>query len=169
MLVSAEGATGAQVASIFNAFGTRVQLFEAGPRILATEDADIAAAVATAFRESGMVVRENYGAIESFEKTAEGVRMNFIKDGRRDSAEAVLVVVAVGWVADTEGLNLAAARVELNARKFVQVDEIPAYFGITYLCGWRYYRPPDARSTRTTAGFVAATNAVLGPTMAAQQ
>jgi pyruvate/2-oxoglutarate dehydrogenase complex dihydrolipoamide dehydrogenase (E3) component len=123
MLVVGGGATGAQVASIFKAFGTRVQLFEAGPRILATEDADVSAAVATAFRESGMVVRENFGAIESFERTANGVRMNFAKDGKRESAEAALVVVAVGWVADTPGLNLAAAGVELNARKFVQVDE----------------------------------------------
>ena len=34
MLVIGGGATGVQVASIFNAFGSRVQLFEAGPRIL---------------------------------------------------------------------------------------------------------------------------------------
>ena len=31
----------------------------------------------SAFRESGMVVRENFGAIESFEKTPGGVRMIF--------------------------------------------------------------------------------------------
>src|SRR6476661_7990888 len=38
MLVIGAGATGVQVASIFDALGSRVQLFEAGPRILATED-----------------------------------------------------------------------------------------------------------------------------------
>jgi dihydrolipoamide dehydrogenase len=32
MLIVGAGATGAQVASIFNAFGTHVELFEAGPR-----------------------------------------------------------------------------------------------------------------------------------------
>src|SRR5262249_31070740 len=111
LLVVGAGATGVQVASIFNAFGTRVQLFEAGPRILATEDEDVSAAAARAFRESGMVVKENFGAIESFEKTTAGIRMNFSKDGKRDSAEAALVVVAVGWVADSAGLNLAAAGV----------------------------------------------------------
>ena len=41
MLVIGGGATGAQVASIFNAFGSRVQLFQAGPRILPTEDEDV--------------------------------------------------------------------------------------------------------------------------------
>src|SRR5215468_1566846 len=81
MLVVGGGATGAQVASIFNAFGSRVELFEAGPRILATEDEDVSSVVAGAFRESGIVVHENFGKIESFEKTAGGVRMIFSKDG----------------------------------------------------------------------------------------
>ncbi|MEO8166367.1 MAG: FAD-dependent oxidoreductase, partial [Betaproteobacteria bacterium] len=41
MLVIGGGATGVQVASIFNAFGSRVQLFQTGPRILPTEDEDV--------------------------------------------------------------------------------------------------------------------------------
>src|SRR5215831_8320812 len=123
MLVVGAGATGVQVASIFNALGSCVQLFEAGPRILATQDESVSAAAAAAFREAGMVVRENFGTIESFEKTASGVRMNFSKDGAALNAEASLVVVAIGWMTDTSGLNLAAAGVELDDRKFVKVDE----------------------------------------------
>ena len=60
------------------------------------------------------MVRENFGEIESFEKTPTGVRMNFSKNGERDSAEATLAVVAVGWQADTAGLNLSAAGVETD-------------------------------------------------------
>ena len=96
MLIVGAGATGAQVASIFNAFGSRVQLFQAGPRILPTEDEDVSTAVAAAFRESGIVVHENFGAIESFEKTPTGVRMIFSKDGVRSSAEAALAVDSGG-------------------------------------------------------------------------
>jgi dihydrolipoamide dehydrogenase len=162
MLVIGAGATGVQVASIFNAFGSRVQLFEAGPRILATEDESVSAAAAEAFRESGMVVRENFGAIESFEKTATGVRMNFSKDGQRFSAEAALAVVAIGWMTDTTGLNLAAAGVELNQRKFVKVDEYlqtsaPHIFAAGDIIG-RMMLVPQA----IQGGFVAATNAVQG-------
>src|SRR3954464_15463444 len=61
MLVIGGGATGAQVASIFNAFGSRLQLFQSGPRILPTEDQDVSAAVAAAFRQSGIVVHEGFG------------------------------------------------------------------------------------------------------------
>src|SRR5262249_58415845 len=39
------------------------------------------------------------------------------------NAEAALAIVAAGWVADTGELNLPAAGVELNERKFVKVDE----------------------------------------------
>ena len=81
MLVIGGGATGVQVASIFNAFGSRIELFETGRRILSAEDEDVAAAVATSFREAGIVVHENFGAINSFERTSTGVRMNFSKNG----------------------------------------------------------------------------------------
>jgi len=165
MLVIGAGATGAQVASIFNAFGSRVQLFQAGPRILPTEDEDVSAAVAAAFCESGIVVRENFGVIESFEKTPSGVRMIFSKDGARDSAEAALAVVAVGWVANTAGLNLATAGVETDQRGFVGVDgylqtSAPHIFAAGDNTG-RLLLVPQAIQD----GFVAATNAVRGATM----
>jgi pyruvate/2-oxoglutarate dehydrogenase complex dihydrolipoamide dehydrogenase (E3) component len=165
MIVIGGGATGVQVASIFQAFGTEVQLFQAGPRILHTEDEDVSAVVATAFREAGMVVRENFGSIDSFEKTPSGVRMVFSKDGVRDSVEATLAVVAIGWVADTAGLNLAAAGVETNARGYVQVDaylqtSAPNVFAAGDITG-RLMLVPQA----VHDGFVSATNAVLGPSM----
>ena len=49
--------------------------------------------------------------------------MNYSKDGKRNSTEAMLAVVAVGCAADITGLNVAAAGVEINQRKFVMVDE----------------------------------------------
>src|SRR5436190_15138614 len=122
IIVIGGGATGAQVASVFNAFGAKIQLFQSGPRILPTEDEDVSAAVASAFRTSGIAVREDFGSIESFERTPRGVRMNVSKDGVRGSAEAELVVAAVGWMADTASMNLEAAGVEIDARGFVQVD-----------------------------------------------
>jgi pyruvate/2-oxoglutarate dehydrogenase complex dihydrolipoamide dehydrogenase (E3) component len=162
ILVVGAGATGVQVASIFQSFGSRIQLFQAGARILSSEDEDVSAAVATAFRDSGMVVRENFGTIESFEKTPTGVRMAFTKDGVRESAEAALVVVAVGWVANTAGLNLAAAGVETGPRSYITVNEnlqttAPHIFAAGDITG-RLMLVPQA----IEGGFVAATNAVRG-------
>ena len=166
MLVVGAGATGVQVASIFNAYGSRIQLFQTGPRILPSEDEDVSAAVSAAFRESGIVVHENFGTIEFFEKTPTGVRMNFSKNGSRDSAEATLAVVAVGWAADTAGLSLATVGVETDHRGFVKVDEYlrtstPHIFAAGDITGHQMLVPQAIQE-----GFVAATNAVQGPTMA---
>src|SRR3954453_2300892 len=165
MLVVGAGATGVQVASIFNAYGSRIQLFQTGRRILPSEDEDISAAVSAAFRESGIVVRENFGTIESFEKTPAGGRMIFSKDGNRDSAEATLAVLAVGWVADTAALSVATAGVETDHRGFVKVDEYlrtsaPHIFAAGDITGHQMLVPQAIQE-----GFVAATNAVRGPAM----
>jgi pyruvate/2-oxoglutarate dehydrogenase complex dihydrolipoamide dehydrogenase (E3) component len=165
MLVVGAGATGVQVASIFSAYGSRIQLFQTGPRILPSEDEEVSAAVSAAFRESGIVVHENFGTIDSFEKTPTGVRMIFSKNGDRDSAEATLAVVAVGWVADTTGLSLAAAGVETDLRGFVKVDgylrtSTPHIFAAGDITGRQMLVPQAIQD-----GFVAATNAVQGPRM----
>ncbi|PYJ69414.1 MAG: NAD(P)/FAD-dependent oxidoreductase [Verrucomicrobia bacterium] len=164
MLVIGAGATGVQVASIFNAFGSRVELFQAGSRILSSEDEDVSAAVTVALRQSGIMVRENFGTIESFEETSSDVRMVFSKGGARHSSEATLAVVAVGWVANTAELNLTVSGVEIDPRGFVRVDDFlrtsaPHIFAAGDITG-RLMLVPQALQ----AGFVAATNAVQGAT-----
>ena len=114
---------------------------------------------------SGIVVHEDFGAVESFEKSPEGVRMFFSRNGNRASAEATLAVLAVGWVADTEGLRLASAGVETDHRGFVQVDgylrtSMPHIFAAGDITGHQMLVPQAIQE-----GFVAATNAVRGPTM----
>src|SRR6516165_10072402 len=165
MLVIGAGATGVQVASIFNAFGSRIQLFQSGPRILPSEDEDVSAAVADALRASGIMVNEDIGTVESFEKTSTGVRMNFSGNRVPGSAEATLAIVTVGWVADTARLNLAAAGVETDDRGFPKVDEYlqttaPHIFAAGDITG-RLMLVPHAIQD----GFIAATNAVRGPTI----
>jgi dihydrolipoamide dehydrogenase len=165
MLVIGAGATGVQVASIFNAFGSRIQLFQAGPRILPSEDEEVSTAVAAALREIGIVIHESFGEIESFEKTPSGVRMNFRKDGVRQSAEAALAVVAIGWVSNAAGLNLVAASVETDRRGFVRVDEFMRtsaahIFAAGDITGGLMLVPQAIQSA-----FVAATNAAGNASM----
>lgn len=168
MLVIGAGATGAQLASIFNAFGTRVELFQAGSRIIPREDEDVSAAVAAAFRGAGISVHENFGVIESFERSAAGVRMNYSRDGVCMSSEAALAVVATGWGANTSGLDLSKPGVTVDERGFVRVDP---YLQTTathvYAAGdvvGHVMLVPQALQ----GGFVAATNAVQGPTLPLQ-
>ena len=165
MLVIGGGATGVQVASVFNAFGSKVQLFQAGPRILPHEDEDVSAAVAAAFRESGIRITENFGTIELFEKSPAGVRMVFSSDGERRDVEATLAVTAIGWKANTEGLDLPNAGIETDTRAFIRVDKFlrtstPHIFAAGDVTG-RLMLAPQAIHD----GFTAATNAIRGANM----
>ena len=165
LIVIGAGATGAQVASIFNAFGSKIQLFHSGSRILPTEDEDVSATVAELFRESGIIVRAAFGTIESFEKTSNGIRMNVLRNGQRESAEATLAVTAIGWAANTSGMQLVNAGVQTNERGFVRVDKFltttsPNIFAAGDVTG-RLMLVPQAIQD----GFTAATNAVRGATL----
>jgi pyruvate/2-oxoglutarate dehydrogenase complex dihydrolipoamide dehydrogenase (E3) component len=89
--------------------------------------------------------------------------MDFSKDGSRGSAEAALAVIAVGWVANTSGMDLSAAGVELNERGFVQVNEYlqtttAQIFAAGDVIGGQMLVPQALQG-----GFIAATNAVRGP------
>ena len=162
LLVIGAGATGVQVASIFNAFGSQVTVFEAAPRILMSEDEDVAAAVSTALQASGMRILEDAGAIERFEHDPAGVRLTYSKGGPREHIDATVVVVAVGWVANTDGLDLAAAGVQTDERGYVVVDSqlrttTPGIYAAGDVTGHLMVVHEAAREA-----YLAATNAVLG-------
>lgn len=170
LIVVGAGATGAQVASVFNAFGARVQLFQAAQRIIPTEEPEVSAAVADTFRAAGIAVHEGFGVIEAFEKTPDGVRMIYVTDdGERRTAEAALAVLAVGWTADTARLNLAAAGVESDERGFVRVDRrlrtsAPHVWAAGDVTGGLMLAPQALQ-----AGYVAATNAVAGADLSPEE
>ena len=122
MLVIRAGATGVQVASIFGAFGSQVTLFQASARILMSEDGDVAAAMSRTLQASGLRVLEDAGTIDRFEKLPAGVRLIYSKSGARKHLDSTMVVAAIGWVANTDGLDLDAAGVQSDSRGFIQVD-----------------------------------------------
>ena len=166
LLVIGAGATGVQVASIFNAFGSRVHLLEIAPRILMTEDHEVSAAVSAALAASGVQVTENAGRIDRFERCPAGVRLlrspgRSSGDGQQRS-DATLAVVAAGWVADTAGLALDRAGVRTDKRGYVDVDarlrtSAPHVFAAGDVTGRALVVHEAVRE-----GLVAATNAVLG-------
>ena len=164
LLVIGAGATGVQVASIFNAFGSHVHLVEIAPRILMGEDEEVSGAVRAALAASGVRIVEDAGTIDRFEPSAAGVRLIHSAGGGQQSIDATLAVVAAGWVAATTGLNLNRAGVQTDRRGYVQVDThlrttAPHVFAAGDVTGRAMVVHEAVRE-----GLVAATNAVLGPT-----
>ena len=166
LVVIGAGATGVQVASIFNAFGSRVHLVEIAPRILMSEDQEVSEAVTAAMAASGVQVVEDAGTIDRFERCATGVRLIHSASDGQHSIDATLAVVAAGWVAATAGLDLDRAGVQTDRRGYVQVDAqlrttVPHIFAAGDVTGRAMVVHEAVRE-----GLVAATNAVLGATTA---
>ncbi len=164
LLVVGAGATGVQVASIFNAFGSRVTLFEAAPRILMSEDERVSAAMRTALQASGVRVFEHAGTIERFEPSPTGVRLVYSRSDAHARIDATLAVVAVGWVAHTDPLDLAVAGVETDPRGYIKVDSqlrttAPGIYAAGDVTGHLMVVHEAARE-----GYLAATNATVGRT-----
>jgi dihydrolipoamide dehydrogenase len=88
--------------------------------------------------------------------------MIYSKEGRRETVEANLAVVTIGWQADTDALNLAACGIEVDARGFVKVNpclatSVPHVFAAGDVTGLSVLVPPAVLDAH-----VAATNAVRG-------
>ncbi len=116
------GHTGAQLTTIFNALGSQVTLLDVAPRILMTEDADVSAAVTDGFRARGVRVETGIDGIDAIEPSDGALRLSWRAAGQPDELSVESVVMAAGWPANLDGLNLKAASVTSN-RTAVPVDD----------------------------------------------
>ncbi len=116
------GHTGAQMTTIFDALGSDVLLLDLAPRILMTEDEDVAAAVAASFTGKGVQVETAIGGIDSIRKDSGGLTLTWQQDGETKSRPVDAVIMAAGWPANLGGLGLEAAGVKA-ARSFIPVDD----------------------------------------------
>jgi pyruvate/2-oxoglutarate dehydrogenase complex dihydrolipoamide dehydrogenase (E3) component len=114
-------ATGCQLATIFNAFGTAVTLLDLAPRLLPPEDADLAATLSEAFRQRGIKVVTGISGVERIEKGADGLQLVYSQNGAEQQLAADAVMLAVGWPGNIENLRLDAAGVATE-RNYIKVD-----------------------------------------------
>jgi pyruvate/2-oxoglutarate dehydrogenase complex dihydrolipoamide dehydrogenase (E3) component len=110
---------GLEMAQAFQRFGTNVTVLEAGPRIIAREDADVSNALHEVLTSEGVRIETNARA-QSVEATSEGVQVT-LTDGRHVTGSNLLV--ATGRVPNTAELGLDRAGVATDERGFIDVDE----------------------------------------------
>lgn len=118
------GAVGAEFASMFRSFGSEVDLFEALPRVLPLEDAEVSAAVEAAFRKRG--IRVLTGArVEAAEAGPDGARLRWrVGEGGKEEESAYdRLLVAVGRAPRTEDLGLESVGLAPGPGGFLEVDE----------------------------------------------
>jgi dihydrolipoamide dehydrogenase len=141
------GAVGCEFADIFNAFGSKVTLIEALPRILPLEDAEASDTLTKSYKKRGIAVLAGAKvkkATLSKDKTALEVETG----GKTEAVEAEKVLMAAGRAVNTENLGLQEAGVQLTDGGFIKVN--PA-------------------TLETTAAGVYAIGDVAGPPMLAHK
>jgi pyruvate/2-oxoglutarate dehydrogenase complex dihydrolipoamide dehydrogenase (E3) component len=123
LLVLGGGYIGLEFGQMFRRFGSRVTIVQRGDQLLGREDADVAAAVADILGGDGVEVLLNTAAMR-VEAPAHGeVRLTVRTAVGEQTLAGSHLLVAVGRVPNTNGLNLAAAGVQTDARGYVPVND----------------------------------------------
>jgi dihydrolipoamide dehydrogenase len=115
------GAVGCEFADIFTAFGTKVTLIEALPRILPMEDAESSDAVTKSFKKRGMTVLAG-AKVKKATVGKDKTTLEVEAGGKTENIEAEKVLMAAGRAVNTEEVGLKEAGVQLTDRGFIKVN-----------------------------------------------
>ena len=105
LLIIGGGVIGIEFATAYSAFGTKVTVVEALPKILPMMDGELTASLRKGMERRGIAIFTET-KVMSVEKTAGGAKVNVEMGDKKQSFDAEKVLVAVGRRADTEALGL---------------------------------------------------------------
>ena len=116
------GAVGCEFADVFTAFGSKVSLIEAMPRILPLEDEDSSAEVQRSFKKRGMDVMAG-AKLTSAKIGKDSVALTIEVQGAKQELTVDRVLVATGRAANVENIGLKETGVALTDRGFIKINE----------------------------------------------
>lgn len=105
LLVIGGGVIGIELATAYSAFGTKVTIVEALPKLLPMMDGELTASLRKMMESRGITILTN-AKVQEVGKAAAGARAKVELDGKVQEVEAEKVLVAVGRRTDTAALNL---------------------------------------------------------------
>ena len=115
------GAVGCEFADIFHAFGSKVTLIEALPRILPLEDTESSDTLTKSYKKRGITIYAGANVKKATVKK-DKVSLEVESGGKNETVEAEKVLMAAGRAVNTEGLGLQEAGVQLTDRGFIKVN-----------------------------------------------
>lgn len=98
------GVIGLELGSVWRRLGSEVQILEALPTFLGAADKDIAAEAAKIFKKQGLAI-ETGALVTAARSTAKGVTVEWEKDGKKEKSSFDKLILAIGRVPYTDGLN----------------------------------------------------------------
>jgi len=123
LIVLGGGYVGLELAQAYRRFGSRVTVVEHGPQLAGREDPDVADAIGRLFGDEGIEVLLSAEAIRVEGHSAESVRLHVRTPQGERIIEGSDILAATGRTPNTAGIGLDAAGVQLEQRRYVQVND----------------------------------------------
>jgi pyruvate/2-oxoglutarate dehydrogenase complex dihydrolipoamide dehydrogenase (E3) component len=123
LIVLGGGYIGVEMAQAFRRFGSRVTIIEPGGQLMGREDADVSEEILQILKGEGIEILLNAKPLGVEGRSGDAVAVTVRAAGGDRKLEGSDLLVAVGRVANTDGIGLAEAGVELDARGFIRVNE----------------------------------------------
>jgi dihydrolipoamide dehydrogenase len=113
LVIIGSGAIGIEFASFYRTMGADVTVIEMMDRILPVEDADVSIAARASFEKQGMKILTS-AKLHKLDKGKNSVTAIIEIDGEEQKITADRVIMAVGIVANTDGIGLETTKVKLD-------------------------------------------------------
>ena len=116
------GVIGLEMGSVWRRVGSEVTVLEAMPDFLAAADVDMAKEAYKLFTKQGLNIQMGV-KIGDIKATKKSVSIAYTdKDGKEQKLDADRLIVSIGRVPNTDGLNAEGVGLKLDARGMVEVD-----------------------------------------------
>ena len=116
------GVIGLEMGSVWRRVGSEVTVLEAMPDFLAAADVDVAKEALKLFTKQGLNIQMGV-KIGDIKATKKSVSIAYTdKDGKAQKLDADRLIVSIGRVPNTDGLNAEGVGLKLDARGMVEVD-----------------------------------------------
>lgn len=123
VIVLGGGYVGIELAQALRRFGSEVTVIERGRQLAAAEDPDIAQAILENFANEGIEVLLDTRVRQVEGLSGQKVRIAVENSHGEPMIEGTDLLVATGRTANTQGIGLERAGIELDARGYIKVNE----------------------------------------------
>ncbi len=123
LIVLGGGYVGLEMAQAYRRFGSRVTVIEASPQLLGREDPDVSEAMQRILAEEGIQFLLASETLEVQGRSGEKVGLRLRTASGERKIEGSDILVAAGRIPNTVGIGLDEAKVQLDARGYIRVNE----------------------------------------------
>ncbi len=123
LIVLGGGYIGLELAQAYRRLGSRVTVVERNETLIHREDPDVTTAIGELFHDEGVEVFTGTKISRIEGETGQSVRLHATAKGQSILIEGSHLLVAAGRIPNTDGIGLAQAAIEVDARGHVKVNE----------------------------------------------